>query len=348
MKVSFVSSQAISQAMRYQMQRMQSDLINAQKEVVSLRVADVGLAIGARSGVSMSMHREIERLKGLTDSNELAAARLASTQIGLQQLNGAAQKLMSVVATAISGAADAELAKKEAISALGTMTSVLNSNLNGEHLFAGINTDVRPITDFSDPAAANRVAFDNAFSTYFGFPANDPAASTIAVADMEDFMATVVEPMFLGADWNTLWSTATDQEITTRITLSETAQTSVSANIQGVRKLAMASAMMSAMFENEVNVDARRAILSRASELIGEAQTNFANDQGLLGITQQRITNANERMSMQIDIFSTSINDIEGIDEYEASTRVSGLLAQIELSYSLTSRIQQLSLLKYL
>jgi flagellar hook-associated protein 3 FlgL len=78
MKVSFVSSQAISHALRYQMLRMQADLIKAEKEALSGRVADVGLALGARTGLSVSMNREIERLEGLADSNQLAsfAARL--------------------------------------------------------------------------------------------------------------------------------------------------------------------------------------------------------------------------------------------------------------------------------
>jgi flagellar hook-associated protein 3 FlgL len=347
MKVSFVSSQAINQALRYQTQRMQADLIQANKEVVSLRVADVGMALGARSGVSLSMHREIERLQGLIDSNELAASRLSSTQVGLQELTAQSEKLMAAVSTALSGAADTALAREEAAAVLSTMSSVLNSNLNGEHLFAGINTDVKPFSDFTDPTSASRVAFEAEFAAYFTFPPDDAQAGNISAADMEDFMTNVVEPMFFGAGW-TDWSTATDQQITTRITLSETAQTSVSANVSGVRKLAMAGAMMAGMFYTEMNVDARQALLERSSQLIGEAQTDLANEQGLTGITEQRISNASQRMSMQIDIFTGSINDLEGIDWEEASTRVTGLMAQIELSYTLTSRMQQLSLLKYL
>ena len=349
MKVSFVSSQAINQALRYQTQRMQAELIKSNKEVVSLRVADVGIALGARSGVSLSMHREIDRLKGLIDSNELAASRLSSTQVILQELTSQSEKLMAAVSTALSGAADTSLAREEAMAVLSVMSSVLNSNLNGEHLFAGINTDVKPFTDFNDPAAANRVAFDTAFAAYFApvTGPDDPAAGNITAADMENFMATVVEPMFFGAGW-TDWSSATDQQITTRITLSETAQTSVSANVPGVRKLAMAAAMMGGMFYEAVNVEARQSILARAAQLIGEAQTDLANEQGLTGITEQRISNASQRMSMQIDIFTGSINDLEGIDWEEASTRVTGLMAQIELSYTLTARMQQLSLLKYL
>jgi flagellar hook-associated protein 3 FlgL len=51
---------------------------------------------------------------------------------------------------------------------------------------------------------------------------------------------------------------------------------------------------------------------------------------------------------MQIDIFKTFLNELEGVDPYEASTRVNALISQIETSYALTARIQQLSLTRLL
>ena len=44
MKASFVSSAAISQAMRYSLQRMQLELVGAQKEVSTGRVAAARVA----------------------------------------------------------------------------------------------------------------------------------------------------------------------------------------------------------------------------------------------------------------------------------------------------------------
>ena len=53
-------------------------------------------------------------------------------------------------------------------------------------------------------------------------------------------------------------------------------------------------------------------------------------------------------MSIQIDIMTNHIGVLEGVDPYEASTRVSALLTQVETAYAMTARIQKLSLLKYL
>lgn len=347
MKVSFVSSQAISQAMRYQMLRVQGELVSANKEVVTGRAADVGLLLGARTGLSVSFHREIDRLNGLIDSNQLAAARLDATQLGLRELSSTSEMLLSTLTTVWAAPSSQSIARQDAEAALSSLIGTLNGSLNGEFLFAGINTDVKPIDDFLDPASVSRDAFDTTFQAHFGFAPNAAGAASITTAQMDAFL-DLIEPQFLGGDWNTLWSTATDQQITSRITLSETAETSVSANISGVRKLAMAAAVVAVTFEGPISDEGRNAVLSRAMGLLDGAINELASQQGQVGITEKRITNANERMSMQADLFTKNVSEMEGVDPYEAATRVSGLTAQIELSYSLTARMQQLSLLRFL
>ena len=63
MKTSFISSLATSQATRTQLLRMQTDLVRLEKEVVSGRVADAGLHLGARTGQSVSLERDFSRLE---------------------------------------------------------------------------------------------------------------------------------------------------------------------------------------------------------------------------------------------------------------------------------------------
>jgi flagellar hook-associated protein 3 FlgL len=53
-------------------------------------------------------------------------------------------------------------------------------------------------------------------------------------------------------------------------------------------------------------------------------------------------------MSVQSNTILLQLQDIEGVDQTEAAARVSGLMTQIEAAYTLTSRISQLSLTKYL
>jgi flagellar hook-associated protein 3 FlgL len=347
MKTTFISSQAITDANRYHIMRMQLEMTKLQKEVVSGRVADAGVHLGSRTGISISLERDMARLQGIIDSNALGSSRLSATQAGLQSLTDQAKKFLTLVIPATGGAVQPEIAISAARSLINEMTGVLNGNLNGENLFAGINTDVRPINDFFASPSPARAAMETAFQTHFTFAYTDPQAKHITAADMTDFLTNVIEPQFMGAGWDD-WSNATDETITARISLTETVSASVSANIEGVRRLAMAAATVAVFFEGNLTQTARDAILEHSTSQTAQAIARISQVQAQTGIVENRISSADERLQMQISIFRTKNSDLVEIDPYEASSRVSVLLAQIETAYTLTSRIRQLSLVRYL
>lgn len=348
MKISFVSTQAVSKALSYQLMRLQTDLVKAQQEISTGKYADVGVALGARTGQAVALGRDVDRLKGLVDSNALVKARLDTTSEALKRINDEAETFLSALTVGGSGDTEQKVLQVSGRNALETLTSVLNTSQNGEYIFAGVFTDVKPINDYEAAGAANKAAFDAAFLGQFGFAQTHPDAANITAAEMTDFLTNVVEPMFFGPDWQANWSNATDDAITSRIALNETAQTSVSANTVGVRKLAMATSIVADLLQGPLNANAREALVSQARTMVGEAISDINNTQAQLGLVQTRVGNASERISMQIDIFKINLNDLQGVDPYEASTRVNTLLAQIETSYALTARIQKLSLLDYL
>ena len=347
MKTSFVSSLAVSQALRYSTMRSSSDLVKAQKELDTGKVFDSGLALGARTAQTVTFARDLERLNGIVDSNGLVSARLKATQGALGHIQNAAQEFLGVLTASASGDAAASVTRDSGRAALATLTSILNTPINGEYIFAGINTDVKPFESFGAGSPA-KTAFDAAFQTHFGFPQNDPAAANITTAQMDAFMTTALEPQFLGAGWQANWSSATDQKIVSRIALNETTETSVSGNNDGLRKLAMAAAAISDLFDSNLSDAGKKALVTRAVGLVGEAIASVAELQSQTGVVEQRVTAASERMKMQADLFERSIIETEGVDPYEAANRVKELLSHIETSYALTARIQQLSLLRFL
>jgi flagellar hook-associated protein 3 FlgL len=349
MKATAVSSAAISNALRYSQGRMQVDLVKAQKEMDTGRVADVGLALGARTAQSVTFARDLERLNGIVDSNALIASRLSSTQDALGQLTDAAQTLLAAMPSAMSGEMTDDVTRDSGKAALQAMTSILNTSVNGEYLFAGTNTDVKPINDFAAAGSPAKAALDAAFLAHFGFAQDAPAAAGITASQMDDFLTNDVMPQFMGAGWQANWSNATDQQIVSRIALNETTETSVSANNDGVRKLAMAATIVADLFSSStMSADAKKAVASRALSLSGEAVSDLGQVQSQAGIVEKRVSDATDRMKTQVDLFEKHILDLEGVDPYEAANRVNDLMSHIQTSFALTARIQQLSLLNFL
>lgn len=347
MTVNGVSSASIGQSMRAAMARRQADLNTAQKEMSSGRFADLGLQLGAQTRESVSLNRDFERLDNIADTNALVSGRLSASQSALTQLGKGADSFLSALTVSLSGGSSASHVQDTARNTLGTLTSLLNTSFNGEYVFGGINTGSAPLNDWSASGSPARQAFRDSFQAKFGFAPGDPQAAGISGADMNSFLDGV-EDQFLGPGWGQNWSNATDEGIVGRIGLNETAQTSVSANDKGIRKLAFAAAVVSELGGSSLGGGGRSALLSRAVSLAGEATGDIAAFQANTGLLQARVSGASDRVKAQSDLISSRIQALESVDPYEASTRVNDLLQQIQTSYALTARIQQLSLAQYL
>ncbi|MBS3650348.1 flagellar hook-associated family protein [Pseudaminobacter sp. 19-2017] len=348
MKTTSVSTAALSQSLRYSLMRSQSELTRNQKELQTGLVADTGLALGVRTAQTVTFSRDFERMQGIVNSNNLISGRLEMTQEALKRIQTAAQTFLTTLTASSSGSATIEVTRASASTMLEQLTGILNTSFNGEYVFAGTNTDVRPLDDFTAPASPSKAAFDAAFLAHFGFTQSDPATATITASQMDIFLSTAVEPQFLGAGWSANWSAATDQSIISRITLTETTKTSVSANDDTMRKVAMASATLSELFTGDFGPGARKVLVDRAITLVAETVLSLGDLQARTGIIEKRVSDASDRLNVQMDLFEKQLGNMLIVDPYEAQVRVSELLNHIELSYALTSRIQQLSLLRFI
>ena len=67
-----------------------------------------------------------------------------------------------------------------------TATDLVNTSFNGEYVFAGVNTDVKPLGDYDAAGNPARAAVLQSFQDYFGFPTTDPQVASISAADMKN------------------------------------------------------------------------------------------------------------------------------------------------------------------
>jgi flagellar hook-associated protein 3 FlgL len=351
MKTTFVSSQAIQNAMRLTIQRAQADIVKAQTESVTGRHADIGLELGATATRNISLNRDVQRMQTIVDSNSLVTHRITVSQDALSQMADHAQQVLDVLIS-VMGADDQgrlDIAHETVRTALDGFSATANTSSNGEYLFAGINTDVKPLAIYDDPAgSAAKASFDAAFLTYFGFVQSDPSASGITPAQMDDFLTTTVEPLIIGAGWDADWSAADSTNMSSRINRNEVVNSSSSINSDGAKNMAMASVIVMEMLTVSLSSDTRQQLTERAIDYAGSAITGVNFQRAQLGISEQRISQANDSLLAQIDLMTLHIGELENVDVYEASTRLNTLLAQVQTSYTLTARIQQLSLTNYL
>jgi len=345
---SFISTQSITTSMRQSILQMQSDLAANETEVSTGNYADIGLSLGATSGKDVSLQAQTSMLQTLTNTNQTVATRLSATQTTLSGLQTSAQKLLNSLLEGDGSNSNASTIQASGQNDLQGLISSLNSSLNGDYTFAGTNTGAQPITDYYATGAANKTAVDNAYLTAFGMSQTSSGVSTISGANMQSFLDTQFASLFQGTNWSTNWSSASSQTLTNQISESQTASTSVSANNPTFQQLAQAYTMVADLGTQNLNSSAYQAVSSTAQSLLTSAISNLTDLQANVGMVQTDVTNANNQMSVQSNILSTQIGNLESVNTYEVSTRITDLQTQIEDSYALTSQLAQLSLVKFL
>lgn len=363
MKTSFISSVSLQTTMRYSVAKAQQDMVAAQQEVTTGRHADVGIALGATTARSLDLTRDVLRIKSMLTTNSLATQRLESSEEALSKMSGRGQDVMNALITLGDSKDATNIATFQTSirTALDTVVGFANTSVNGEYLFAGINSDVKPLENITDADSAARQAIDRELNIFLSgqLPPTTKAQMTAVqmgsfLTQMENIFAgtqalTPVPPAPDGEDfWSTFVSNASDTSMKSRIGQSEIVETSTTANAKGIKDFVL-TAFVSEMFINTTTSDeGRKEAANRALSYIGIAKLGIDQERTRLGLSAERVKKADETLQAQKNIIETHLNDLESVDAYEASTRVKGLQALIETAYTLTARLQQLSLVNFL
>src|SRR5262245_29431031 len=137
MKTTFVSTSSLSAATRQSIQQTQVKLAEAQKEVTTGRLAEVGASLGYKTGQTLSLRQDHARLTTIIDTNSVVSTRLSTTQAGLKSLSDDANLFVSQLIAARNTDSGPTVVEGQAKAALSSFTNQLNSAVDGAYLFAG-------------------------------------------------------------------------------------------------------------------------------------------------------------------------------------------------------------------
>jgi flagellar hook-associated protein 3 FlgL len=346
---SFLSTASLSNDTRLSIALIQARLVQAQKELATGRHADIGITLGASTGITVSMRQDLTQIQSIKDTNSLVLTRMQASQSALQVVASKTQSFLSALVGAQSSATMPETILQEAQSGLQTLQDQLNSSLDGQYLFAGINSDIKPLDDFfANPPPASAQSINAAFSAKFGISPTDPSVSSISASDMQDFLDNEFADLFSSTNWSTNWSAASDKVVNSRISRTETADTSTTANNAVFRQLAEAYAMVSGLGFSNLNSATQQVIIQKATQLVGDGIGGLTKVQSFLGVTQQRVTDSNDQIDIQIDFLTKSIDSLESVDPTVVTTQLTNLTTQLEAAYSVTNRLNNLSIMDFL
>lgn len=346
MKIDTISSFAINNGLRTSTTNMQARLAELQLEISTGRYADIGLELGGQTRSVVSFENDVSYLQRQIDTNGRALTRAAMTQVGMSSLVNLSDELVSNVALVADDRSQRGTVVASAENLLGELSTILNTQSDGSFIFGGQRTDQPPVEAYIGGPA--QTVFRNAFQTYFGFTIDDPAGATITPAQITDFLDNVAEPLFTGAGWTTNVSQASSDEIVSRIADGITLKTSVSANEEAFSDMMFGAIVAYELYSSEIAGDALFEGAEISMTKVASSVSKVTQLQGSMGMVQQRLEDVSTRHKDQIDLFNSFVADVTAVDTYAASSELSSLLTQIQISYTITSRVQQLTLTDYI
>ena len=345
----FVSTQTLMGASRASVMQAQASLSDAQQELSTGKLADVGLSLGTRSATVLSLNLEASRLQTLTDGNTTATTRLQATTSAIGTLQSTATTFLSALSTANPSSPALSSLLTTAQNNLGALTSVLNTTVAGQYIFGGINVTEPPMTAYSaSPASANKQAVDASFQATFGFSQTSASATSVTADQMQSYLDTSFAALFADPAYGASWSAASSTAVSSQISTSQAADTSVTANEGPFRQIAQAYTMIQEFAGTNMNTAASQVVMNTAMTLVSKAIDGMTRVNAGVGVVQSTISDANDRMATQIGLLSGQSSTLQSSDSYALTTQISTLQTQIQASYEVTAKLQQLSLVNYL
>lgn len=344
MKSAFISTLNWTTSALKGMNRLQSEISKTTVELTTGRHADVGLTLGLKTGQSVSLYAMKASIEAQTQSNTFASGVLKTSQTALSQILTTGDDFFQSLITGTSSSTDPALLVEQAESALSALTDSLNTTDGQRYVFGGTNSSVAPMATYENGPEA---AVNAAFTAAFGILPTDPAVSQISASDMSTFLDGAFAALFADPSWGNTWSNASDQPLTSQVSASARVDIATTANTTAMRNLTMAVTMVAKLGTASLSAEARNAVVEKAQALAGAAISQVTSVSAGLGVAQNRVDRANDILTSAGDLLDSRITSLEGVDTAEAKTRLDNMTTQLQMSYSTTATLMQLSLLNY-
>lgn len=329
--------------------RLQAELALRQKELSTGQKADFGLEAGSEIRRNISLRSSLDEIESFQRLNGVAAARLSGAQSALNSIAGAAGAFLSDGLPARDAPNARFLMGQAASNALSDLTRNLNAEIGGFPVFGGQNLDAKPMKDFSGvDGLAAKTAINNLFQTEFGFLPDDPLAANLSANALTGFFSGPLATLFDTAQWGTLWSSAGGSAMRTEVSPGIEVETGSTTHLSGLRDLAHGYVALSFFKDAAINDAAYKGIIDAALGSTSSARGALTAAQADLGLSEERVSNATDRLGEMRTVFSRSLTSLEAADPIDVAARINSLLTGIEATYAMTARLQRLSLLNFL
>ena len=357
-----ISSLTFSNFSRSTIQKVQTQLADAQKEFNTGRHADVGRTLGRVTGNAISYHSQEDTFQSMLDSNKLITSRFTLMDNSLTSIRSAADDYSKALINGTATGTGTSALIQTAQQGLQQVLGAVNVSSSGEYLFGGTHANTQPVQNSSTALTDMYADVKTKFLTALGISDVSQASADDVKAYFSDtgLTRTVAgvsttykfQDDFYGTTPGTgTWSTIADTGgavSSAYISRSEQIDTSVNVNTSAFKDTVAAYAMIGALGIDTMGDGARQALTTAAQAKLKSGQDGIVKVQADLGVRQNRVEAANTLLTKQKDLVVAAYDRLEGVDSTEAGLLINQLKTQLDATFAVTGKLQNLSLLNYL
>ncbi|MCT4369492.1 hypothetical protein CLG85_003690 [Yangia mangrovi] len=123
----------------------------------------------------------------------------------------------------------------------------------------------------------------------------------------------------------------------------------VQADDEAFRQVVKGLVMLVAQDPAEIgDGEAYNTWMGAAVEALSSGMSGLLETETQISTVAARLETENQKIADRAVLYKTRLLELDGVDAYEAASNVTMLQAQLEASYTITSRLSQLSFLNYM
>lgn len=315
--------------------RLKETLERLSYELTSGQKSNVATAVSGDFAPLASIEHSLSSVKAYETATNESALLLSSMQTALDKLQTDVSELSTSLLTAgNSGSSQMmDTASLNAYQRFESAVSALNTRVGGKSLFAGRATDQAALASSADILADLQTAI----------AAETTPAGVIAAVDAYFDDA--------GGGFETTGYTGSANTMTDiRIAEDQTVSIDVKADDQEIRDTLKAMALGALMHQGTFagDIESQSDLLLEAGTRMLEVDTSLATVRANLGLAEGRVETAAVRNDSEATALQIARTDMLSIDPYQVAAELTETQTQLEMLYTMTARLSQLSLADYI
>ena len=346
-----VATIVASRRMQHDVGRLQQRLSTVGQEVATGMKADVSGELRSRTSILLAFRAAHARTERYLDSGVTLTMRLDTMQLAMSAIRDTGEPLTLETLAAVGREDVISLrnVQTSAVAALDGVLRQLNVTIAGRYLFGGTAVDRPPMVAGPGPAGVIDAVI------------GDAAAAAGGQIDVGDVPALLAELDTVFDDshpdptrrYTTAFyggSPATEPDLVGQLDEDGRLTYGLKANEEAFRDIVQGLHMLAAVRYGDAAMSeaGHRAYATAAAERLQRGLGQLVDLAARTGQNQALVAANQERLEVAKDLYNRQIVELERRDPYEAATILMTLEQQLEASYMITARMNELSLTSYL